>query len=450
MKLFAVNTWRFGHFRAVRRLTKPEALRYGLGVKPKHFLLPLAALMVSAVVLGLQERGIFKLEAEAVLLEQATAKQTQSIAEASALELEKKSKEAAKNTGPLDWRKIAEQILGWRKGDRDMKAMMSFRERLQAMTRDELIVALDEIAALGLPEETRDMLELEIAAHLGGKDPEYVLMRFADRIQEGNDSFGYWLGRFFGDWAAKDPSKAVAWFDAQIAAGKFASKTLDGESRNKSRFEAALLKKLLGADFETISARFATMTKRERESVFSYAVLSELDAAGQVNLAKLIRTQIPEADRNEILGSRASDFFSSEEGYTKITEFLDRIQATADERTAAAESAASRQLSNIRYARKATREDLDSMRAWVSAQSPQSVNKTTGEALNEILDGDFAWSFTDAAKLAVEYNQASESDEVLKTFLGGYYARKHKEEARALAEKIKDVNVRNSILENLN
>jgi hypothetical protein len=57
--------------------------------------------------------------------------------------------------------------------------------------------------------------------------------------------------------------------------------------------------------------------------------------------------------------------------------------------------------------------------------------------------------FSEAAELAVQYNDASGNDDVLSTFLDRGPARQNKEQARLLAEKISDPKRREEILKSL-
>jgi hypothetical protein len=59
----------------------------------------------------------------------------------------------AKDKEPLDWKQIAAQFAEMQQsgGMGDMRTMMRFQQRLQAMTQEELVAALDEIGALDLP-----------------------------------------------------------------------------------------------------------------------------------------------------------------------------------------------------------------------------------------------------------------------------------------------------------
>jgi hypothetical protein len=112
---------------------------------------------------------------------------------------------------------------------------------LGVMTREELIAGLDAVAALGLSPNARSMFEQDLIGPLIEKDPQYVLARFIDTLQDEASGIKWHLSNALRDWAKQDPSKAGAWLDQQIAAGKFESKTLDGISPFRMQFEEALV-----------------------------------------------------------------------------------------------------------------------------------------------------------------------------------------------------------------
>ncbi len=137
------------------------------------------------------------------------------------------------------------------------------------------------------------------------------------------------------------------------------------------------------------------------------------------------------------------------DGFSKVTEFLDRIQATPAERSACVEQAAESSSRSISHRNKITREDIDTMREWVSQQAPESTDSVTGEALANALQGSRKMEFSEAAELAVQYHEASGNNDVLSSFLEGWPARQNKEQARVLAGKISDPKRREEILKNL-
>ena len=419
-------------------------------MKPSSFIPPLLALIIVGGWIGSQRRSIATLEKESVLLHRQLAALSSGPGGASPHAKPAPPDKAAKGKEPIDWKKIAGQFAEMRQsgGMGDMRAMMRFQQRLQSMSKDELVAALDEIAALDLPAESRAMLEGMLIQPLIQKDPELALTRFIDHLQDDHGGMGWQLSAALQEWAKKDPAKAAAWFDRQITAGKFDSKSLDGKSRSRNQFEGSLINVLLASDPAAAALRLGAMPEDQRGEVLSNFSSRQLKEEDQMAFAKLVRDQVPEKDQAETLAQQASQLVEKD-GYSKVTGFLDRIEATPAERTACAEQAADSQIQQLSYQKKVTREDLDAMREWVGSQAPGSTDRITGKALGEAAQQGRKMDFAAAADLAVQYNQAGTGDDVLATFLESSAVWSNKEQARVLAERITDAKRRAEILNRL-
>lgn len=421
-------------------------------LKTSSLIPPLVALVVAGVWIGSQRRSISALESESVVLQKhIAAARTSGPGVDSAAAKPAPPAKAAKDKEPLDWKKVAAQFEEMQRsgGMGDMRTMMKLQQRLRSMTKEEIIAALDEIAALDLPEQSRDMLEQMLIGPLAQKDPELVLGKFIDRLGDKDGSMSWMLSNALQEWAKKDPAKATAWFDQQIAAGKFDSKTLDGKSRSRLQFEGTMISVLLDTDPSGAASRLGAMPEDQREDALSNWSFQQLKEESQVAFAKLVRDQVPEKDQTSTLAQQASRMVGNDEGYSKVTEFMDRIAATPAERAACVEEAAESRIRSLSHSKKIAAEDLDAMRAWASTQSPDQVNTLTGKALANAGQGNGGTKFEDAAALAVQYHEASGNDEVLSSFLDGWAARRNKDQARILAEKISDPKRRGEILEKL-
>jgi hypothetical protein len=331
----------------------------------------------------------------------------------------------------------------------DMRSMMKFQQRLLTMSKEELVAALDEIAALDLPQKSRDQLEQMLIGPLAQKDPELALTKFIDRIQENHGMMGWQLANAMQQWAKKDPSSAIAWFDRQIAAGKFDSKSLDGKSRTRLQFEGNLINLLLSSDPDAAGRRLAALPEDQRDETLSQFSFQPFKEENQAAFAKLVRDQIPEKEQARTLARKASSLVNNDGGYSKVTEFLDRIQATPAERTACVEQAAESKLFNTSLQKTITRENLDAMREWVTAQAPESTSTVTGKALANASYNENVRKieFPEAANLAFEYDAGDGA--VLSSFLAGWQAVQNKERIRLLVDKISDPKRREEILKRL-
>ena len=420
-------------------------------MKSTSLLPPVVALAIAGTWLGKQHQTISTLEQKSAALQKLITARTSGSLPSSSTTKPTSSTQAAKDKEPLDWKKIAAQMAERQSsgGMGDMRSMMKIHQRLQALSKEELVAALDEIAALDLPKESRAMLEQMLIGPLAEKDPELVLTRFIDRLQESDGAMSWQLAKAMQQWVKKDPASAAAWFDQQIAAGKFESKSLDGKSQTRLQFESSLINILLSSNPDAAGRRLAGLPEDQRDEALRQWTGQPLKDEDQAAFAKLVRDQIPEKEQARILAQKAASLVSNDGGYSKVTEFLDRIDATPAERTACVEQAVESKIQNFSYRKKITREDLDTMREWVTAQAPESTGKVTGTTLANASQNGRKMEFSEAAELAVEYNTAAGNDDVLSSFLDGYGARQNKEQARLLAEKISDPKRREKILKNL-
>jgi hypothetical protein len=422
-------------------------------VKASLYIPPVVALALAGTWLAIQRQSISTLEQQSASLRKAIAAHSSDASAESPNTKPADPTKAANAKEPIDWKKIAAQLTEIRQADGTggtgvMRTMMRFQERLQAMSKEELIAALDEFATLDFPTETRHMLEQMIILPLVEKDPELALTRFIHRLGDNDSSLTWQLSHAMQKWAEKDPAAASAWFDQQIAAGKFDSKALDGRSQTRIQFEKNLIHVLLSTDLEAAGRRLAAMPEGGRDAVLTQIFPQTLKNEEQLAFATLVREQVSKEKQAQTIAQQASRLVGKE-GYAKVTEFLDRIQATPAERSASVEKAAESSIQTISHQSKITREDIDTLREWVTAQAPESTGRATGSALAYALQGSHKLEFSEAAELAAQYHDASDNDDVLYSFLNGWGARQNKEQARILAGKISDANRREVILQNL-
>lgn len=419
-------------------------------LKSPSLIPPAVALVVAGAWIASQRQAISTFENESTVLEKHIAAARSASAADPARAKPAGSAKAAKAKEPLDWKKIAAQFAEMQQssGMGDMRAMMKFQRRLQTMTQQEIVAALDEIAALDLPEQPRRMLEQMLIGPLVQKDPEFALTRYIARLQDTRGGMGWQLSNAMQEWAKKDPAKATAWFDTQIAAGRFDSKSLDGKSQTRGQFEGNLISILLASDPDAAARRLGAMPEDQRGEVLGQYSSQPLKEENQLAFAKMVRDQVPQKDQAKALADQASRLVG-DDGYAKVTGFMDRIAATPAERTACVEQAAESRIQSISYQKKVTREDLDTMREWTKTQAPDSTDKITGEALAGLLQNGRKMNFGEASELAVHYRETSGNDDVLTSFLDSWSARKNKDQARVLAEKISDDKRREEILTKL-
>jgi hypothetical protein len=253
-------------------------------------------------------------------------------------------------------------------------------------------------------------------------------------------------------WAKKDPAAATAWFDQQIAAGVFDSKSLDGKSRYRMQFEGALIGVLLSSNPEAAALRLAALPDDQRRDVLHYYAANSLKQEAQLAYAHLVRQQLPENEQTQTLANFVPRLVYRGDGYSTVSGYMDRIEASPAERRACIEKAAESQFFQLSYQRRITQDDIGKLREWTNAQSPDLTDRATGKALASTFQSESSKTkFSELAALAVHYHDTSGSDEVFVPLLETWRARnnENKEQARALAERITDEKRRTKILKRL-
>ena len=381
-------------------------------MKPTIFIPPVLALVVVAGWIGNERRTISTLEKESAALKEHLARRS-SDSGADLPSANPKSAEKNSKKEPIDWKKIAARIAeaGGNNGSQ---------------------------------------LESMLIGPLCQKDPEFALNRYIDRLSDPHGMMGWQLSNAMKEWMKKEPERALGWFDQQIAAGKFDSTSLDGKSQSRMEFEGSVIGTLLVTDTSAAAARLKGLPEDQRADVLRNNTGNVVQEKDQLAFANLVREQLPEKDQAQILAQHASQRGWGSEGYTKITEYLDRIEATPAERAVCVEEASESKIQQISRNKKITREDIDSLREWATTQSPDTLDEVTGSALATATQSNQKMEFSEAAELATQYHQASGNDDVLVKFLNSGAAYSHKDEAMALAEKITDPKRREEILKRFN
>jgi hypothetical protein len=416
-------------------------------MKPLHFI-PLGLALAGLAYWSFSQResaGELATQSQALQQKIATAQKTHT-------DTSEKLKTTAKSIDqPMDWKDLAARMVAAQQEDTTTvtdRVLESFKQRLAKMSVAELLTALEEISSLGLAAEAKGPLEEALAEALIQQDPGLALVKFADRIRDESDGVGWQLAGALGEWAKRDLAAATAWFDHEITAGRFESKSLDGQSEARLEFEAALLSQLLTTTPKVAATRLAALPEGERRSALEQMDTTDIGLSGQQTYVDLLRKLVPQDERGDALGHLISERIPDGD-YSKITEFLDTIQATPEERSVATRAAIGSQLEEIANERAVTRNDVEAMRTWLQQQSPTAVDRLTGEALGQAIQDDGDFNFKRAAALVLEYHLSSDNDDIIIGFLDSAEADGSNKEAIALAGKIKDSKRREEALAHL-
>ena len=415
-------------------------------MKNKFFILPIVALILVASWLGNEHRSTSLVEKRSSGLEEALAARASGSGADAVASKAKSEDQLAQEKGPVDWKKIVAQIAEKQSGG-GLRSYLRIEGRFNALSKEKLASALDEIATVDMPEETRQEVQQLLLKSLCEKDPEYAVTRYFGLATDRHWSVSERLYDALAGWAGKNPVAATAWFDQQIAAGKFDSKSLDGSGPGFSfvrrQFEAALIVALNSTDPAAALARLKSLPEDQRlRSLAGYGI-KDKDLLAYANL---IRNGLPEKAQRYAFKYQIQDRIGRGKGYTEVTEFLNSIQATPAERAVGVEQAAAYKILVLSQTKTPTLEEIDSLRTWATSQALGVTDKATGSALamaTQISN----LEFSEAAALATHYHEASGNDDVLSSFLASCQpGPRHEKQAAVLAAKIADVKKREEVL----
>ena len=432
-------------------LTSTAALMKSSSIIP-----PALSLLIVGGWVGIQRQSISAMEKESVLLRQQIA-DVRSTSQASAGVTKKRttSGKLAKDKEPIDWKTLAPQVVDWyyRRDIGDLNTKMRFDQRMQSMTKEERLAALEEISALDLPADARRIFALRIIGPLQDEDPEFALTHCIDCMKDALDVLSEPLSEALKNLAKKDPAKAQAWLDQQIASGKFDSKSLDDENHSRMLFEGKLFGVLIGTDPEAAEKRLQAIPVDQRFSVMAKAPLDLINEDKQLAYADLIRRQLPYQSEKSAMIAKYGNGLVRGDGFTAVDAYLDRIAATPGERTATIREVAFRdtmeKFSQNSANQTFSRENLDAIHEWVSKQAPGNADTLFGAALASAAHFSWQGKFVDSAALAQQYDAASGNQDVLTGFLEDRASYFHRDEVRELAQQITDEKRREQILKHL-
>ncbi|RYD20066.1 MAG: hypothetical protein EOP88_16535 [Verrucomicrobiaceae bacterium] len=420
-------------------------------MKAIHFIPPAVALVLVAVWNAGQMRSLGALEKDsAALRKELAAAGSSGVSGQDPVKGTLPGREKAGKGSVSGWKEMTMRLVSAKAaGEKShLRATLDFQQRLSEMSADELISALQEISAMGLSDEDRESIEEMIMEALIKKDPQQALEQFADRIESDPEGLGWQLSSAMKEWAKKDLAAATAWFDRQIAAGKFESRTLDGRSETRSQFESALMESLMTTDPQSAGERLAALPEDQRREVLQQIPFSELSPEEQRAYTDLVRSLIPADERAGSFAHIAEELVG-EDGYDKVGKFLDSVNATSSERSAAATQAAESRLSQIAGDGDISQGEVDSLRTWLGTQAPGEADAITGRALAEAAQEDGEFSFDEASELLQHYQRTSGNDEMLIAFLKRYSARSNLDEARPLIDLVSDPKIRDQFMKDL-
>jgi hypothetical protein len=261
----------------------------------------------------------------------------------------------------------------------DLRAMMSLQTRLMKLTAEDLTRLIQETRDSTLSVQDKEGVQQTLMQLLSQKDPRAAVIAMAEDAQKGgaNDRNSWQFNHLFQRWAEKDLKAASAWYDAEIAAGKFENKALSDVNETRVQIESSLFSSLLKEDPAGARQRLEQLSPEERKTALNRAFSLPSTPEAQVAYADMVRQLIPEKDQPELLGRMGGSVVRN--GDLKgVTEYLERIQASAEVRSATAVTAAQ---SKLNYGETITEENSASWRKWVQETAPEEAPKILGKVL---------------------------------------------------------------------
>jgi hypothetical protein len=308
----------------------------------------------------------------------------------------------------------------------------------------ELLASLRDLDGRQLSPDAHEAEEERLMMRLIEVDPQLALESFFSQIQEENSVAATQLPEALAIWARRDSAAAIAWLDEKIAAGALESKTLDGRSPAHQQLESAAISALLAGNPTAAQQRLAAMPADERATVLSQIDTTQLTPAARQEMVNCIRKHLPEASRESAFMQLTASL-TEEGGYPAVERFLTEAKSTPAERAASVQQAAGTSLALMAEGRAVTVQDVAELRKWLEKQSPATACHTIGTALGRAVSADGAFSYDQAAALAISAQQTDASDDTLTAFLESTAASGEPEKSLALAEKLRDSTYREKL-----
>ena len=391
---------------------------------------PVVALAVVGTGIGMQHREMAELELRTKALRSRAERGVRPVAP------EKDSSVSVIDGRRIDWGKLLVM-----NGEGQSQAFNQVWRLLFDLSAEELLASLDRLAAVDVPAEKKKEWEDLLLQMLGRRDPRRVFDRFSAEVGIVRSPRSSLLREAFARWSEQDSRAAAAWLDEQVSAGTLESKSLNGLHSRLVDFESNLVRAWVNTDPASATARVSTLPEPLRSAVLKEDLLEQYRRPEDAKaIANLIR-QVAGAQAPQVLADSSNMFAlmvsGNREAYESLGRLFKDIEATPEERNTVALSALSYRLLN--QPKWVEREDaaacVDEMRTWALSEAPGAAGSITGNALGQL----GMKRFDEAAKLAIQYQEAGGDDSVIVAFLSSKgLAQAHPIEALPLLERISD------------
>ncbi|MEP4078087.1 hypothetical protein [Haloferula sp.] len=418
-------------------------------MKPIVLIPPILSFVIGVGWIGTQRMAISSLEDETTELRDRIDALGNGRGEAGEQSLAMRMKEEAASEGDgIDWKDLAEKLAGANRGQmRDMRAMMELQTALMEMDADDLLAELAKIEALDLNNEARRALESMLIGMLAQKDPQVVLERYMERVNDDQGGMSWQLSSAFQQWQEKEPVAALTWLDAEIAKGTFESKSLDGKNRARVRFESAVIVGLLSKDPAAAKERMMAFPEDQRLEFFNQGMLVTRQPGSEKAFAELARSVLPEDQWGDAYRNSVGNLMR-QGGFDKVDDLITEIEAGGKERESIVDHAVNQRVQKLGQEGKLDREAVDELREWASTQAPDRVDGVTGEALGKIWGNKS--KIEERVRIVEALHDEGAGDELIISFIGDRHRGAAQQEAmRPLLDRISDEEVRQEAIDRL-
>ncbi len=404
----------------------------------KHaFILPLCSLIGAGALLGIQHNSISQLQQEHS--KQADVPHAH---RPSHLHRKAKSTHHQKNKS-IDWLTVTKHAGPPKYHLFENPIWVKTRLRLLEMNCAELEEEFRKLSAVNLSYRNKASCKRLFIDTVASKDPGFALKLRTTSLAK-NESLD---SNLFKLWAHQEPHQAMQWFDEQTSNGNLTDRSLHAKTSYRMDYEQALITALIQADPAAANRRLSSRAPSERSQILSADLIAE---ESQLNYAKIVREQLPKHEQLETFAKLARGI-TKKENYQKVPQYLERIQASAEEHEICISHAAEAQMKVLAGVKelKVSMESFREVCDWAYQQSLQNSGKTIGLILSNrkslVQDADFSV----AGEMANQYDLMNQNQDALITLLRSPYAKKNKETALELSEQVRDQQARISILESL-
>lgn len=346
----------------------------------------------------------------------------------------------------IDWVSVAARSMEDASSGRTRNVMrvdeLLLIHQLDAMSGEELLGELERIDASDVAEGEKASLRSMLYLAIVRRDPLFALTHLEDRLGKVR-GIEFDLAVALNSLIKDDPAAAAAWLDRQVAEGRLESKRLDGKSQSRSWLEGGLVQGYMKTDMAAAAARLEAISPKDRIDVlWSMLNLREDDF---VPHATLVRDHLSAKEAISVIANR-SWMEVTNGGYAKVDAYLEKIDASPEERLAAGKQAVIGRVSNLALNRKVTLQDMEAAWKWLSDSKAENATRTLGDALAAAAGFSAKTDFSEAGELAVQITSVAGDDGALEALLRSKSAIENKDEARQLAMQLPDEERREEIL----